>query len=80
MSHKHDYELFSLRFQCYSLRNKDFAVGDNQTLSSNDKVLYLCCFIRALKHYFKDHTAENRKQKFQLHVVPELQRFEFEQF
>ena len=25
-------------------------------------------------HYFKDHTTENRMQKFQL--VPEIQRFE----
>ena len=34
--------------------------------------------LQLYKHYFKDHTAENRMQKFQL--VPEIQRFEFEQF
>ena len=30
------------------------------------------------RHYFKEHTAENRMQKFQ--VVPEIKQFEFEQF
>ena len=40
--------------------------GQDDPLKFKWQVLYFCFLITALKALFKDHTAENHMQKFQL--------------
>ena len=62
----------------HSLGLSKYPVLLSQVKVQMTKIYISVSLLQLYRHYFKDHTTENRMQKFQL--VPEIERFDFEQF